>query len=590
MQFHLPAVRENDEDLAYTGPVTPFARKIFSEKYAQPGETFRDVVTRIANRLSDNTDHFRALRSILAHQRFLPGGRIQTAVGSTRNTTPYNCFVSGTIDDSYTDGQGSIMDRAKQAAMTMRLGGGIGYDFSTLRPRGELIRKLGSKSSGPISFMEIFDAVCRATCSAGHRRGAQMGILRVDHPDVEEFVRSKQNNTYLQGFNISLAITDEFMTAVELNTSFDLKWNNRVYRSIRARDLWDSIMRSTWDWGDPGVIFIDTINQQNNLSYCETIAATNPCGEQPLPPFGACLLGSFNLTKYIVAKGNTFSFNYNQLSLDIPHVVAAMDNVVDVADYPLFEQEREAKLKRRMGLGVTGAANAIEALGHPYGSPAFCEHLGLILRFIRDHSYRASALRAAEKGAFPAYSAREYMSAPFVQQLPAEIIDLIYDHGMRNSHLLSIAPTGTISLVADNISGAIEPVYHHVLNRTIIEQDGPKQYQLVDYGLKVFGVRGKTAEECTVDDHLNVLITASRYVDSAVSKTCNVGDNVSYEDFKKIYHRAWRGHCKGCTTFRASGLKMGILQAVKEPAPEAATIESLGSCSVDPVTGRKSCE
>lgn len=571
------------------GPKTAFAQKIHAEKYRGPGESFRDSMTRIASRLSDNGPHFDQLREILLSQRFLPGGRIQASAGSTHNRiTPYNCFVSGTIADSYVDGQGSIMERAKQAALTMRLGGGIGYDFSTLRPRGELIRKLNSRSSGAVSFMHIFDAICLATASSGHRRGAQMGVLRIDHPDIEEFVRAKQNSSNLLGFNISVAVTDAFMHAVRDDTDFPLQWDNRTYRIIRARDLWDQIMRATYDWAEPGVLFIDTINKNNNLRYCESIAATNPCGEQPLPPFGACLLGSFNLTKYIIPgpAPTQWKFDYEQLSLDIPHVVRAMDNVIDIAEYPLFEQEQEAKRKRRMGLGITGAANAIEALGYSYGTPGFCKMLQMLMRYIRDHAYRTSVELAREKSVFPAYS-QAYLSSPFIQSLPTDLYKDISQYGLRNSHLLSIAPTGTISLAADNISSGIEPVFSYEMERSLTEFDGTRKYVLRDYGYANFGVKGRRAAECTIEDHLAVLCAVAPLVDSAVSKTCNLPKDIAWDSFKDVYMHAWIGGCKGITTYREGCLRGAVLEEVA-PSTEEASADT--TCTFDPVTGRKSCE
>jgi ribonucleoside-diphosphate reductase alpha chain len=572
----------------FYGPQHPECDKMHQDKYRAPGETFREAMTRVASNLMETQDDFQAARDILLQMRFLPGGRIQSAIGSSRATTPYNCYVSGTIEDSFTEGSGSIMARAREAAITMRMGGGIGYDFSTLRPRGALIKKLQSHSSGPVPFMEIFDAVCRATSSSGARRGAQMGVLRVDHPDIEEFIRAKQRLGYLTGFNISIAVTDAFMEAVKNDTEFQLQFAGTPYRKIWARPLWDSIMRSTYDWAEPGVLFIDRINAMNNLYYCEKICATNPCGEQPLPPFGACLLGSFNLTQYLSRDRleGPWSFNYEQFFLDIPYVVKMMDRVVDVARYPLHEQENEAHNKRRMGLGVTGLANTVEAMGHPYGSPSFISHMSAILRSLRDAAYTASAHLAKEKGSFPLYDKDKYLEGRFIQGLSTEALTAIEQHGIRNSHLLSIAPTGTISYSADNVSSGIEPVFAHKVTRTVIEASGPREIDLEDYGSKYLGVKGKTAEECSTEDHLNVLIAASRFVDSAVSKTCNVPQNIEWNAFKQIYIKAWEAGCKGCTTYRKGGLREGIL---KEAEPKEAVLEPL-TCEIDPSTGRKNCE
>jgi len=575
------------------GPTLEVSKWIHEEKYRGQGESFKDAMTRVAEALKDGEEHFTKFRDILYNQRFLPAGRVQSAMGAPRRVTPYNCFVSTTIEDSM-DG---IMDAARRAAETMRLGGGIGYDFSTLRPRGALIKSLDSKSSGPLSFMGIFDAVCKTIASAGHRRGAQMGVLRVDHPDIEEFVTAKNNMTALTDFNISVGVTDKFMAAVKEGTDFDLVFNGEVRKTVDARALWDKIMRSTWDWAEPGILFIDRINNKNNLHYCETISATNPCGEQPLPPNGACLLGSFNLVKYVIDHEGKYVFNTNQLRNDIPHVVRAMDNVVDRATYPLNEQEQEAKSKRRMGLGVTGVANAIEALGFSYGSERFLQTLEEIMGVIRDVAYTTSVELAMEKGAFPLFK-REYLDSDFAKTLPDHIRNLISEYGIRNSHLLSVAPTGTISLSADNVSSGIEPPYNLFYDRKIQEFDGERTERVEDYGYRVFKVEGKTANELSVFDHVKVLNAASKFVDSACSKTCNVGDDVSWEDFKKIYMDAYDGGASGCTTFRASGKRMGILSSssseeiVEEDVIEETQdfVDEGGACYFDPTTGLRKCE
>lgn len=571
------------------GPTSAFADKLHAEKYRGPNESFRHSMLRVASTLADNPAHFAALKEILLEQRFLPGGRIQAAIGSTKAITAYNCYVSGNIEDTFTEGSGSIMARAREAAITMRQGGGIGYDFSSLRPRGALIRKLQSRSSGPVPFMDIFDAVCRATSSSGHRRGAQMGILRVDHPDIEEFIAAKQNAHRLTGFNISVAITDAFMKAVLEDTGFQLMYDNTPYRVIHARTLWNALMRSTYDWAEPGVIFIDRINTMNNLAYCEEIRATNPCGEQPLPPYGACLLGSFNLTQYLSAQKDPdgdYAFDWERFYRDIPHVVRAMDNIVDVAKYPLHEQEQEALSKRRMGLGVTGVANTIEAMGAPYGSPNFIKLLSIILAGLRDTAYRASVDLAREKGAFPLYRRDKYIKSGFIQTLPENLIDYIYQHGIRNSHLLSIAPTGTISLCADNISSGIEPVFDYSIKRTLIEFSGPVTYELEDYGVKYLDTRGKISDDVTVKEHLAVFTCASQFVDSAVSKTCNLPKDIGWEEFKDVYINAWQAGCKGCTTYRKGGMREAVLTSAKPTV----TVDTDPSCGFDPLTGQRTCE
>lgn len=583
-----------EKETEMAGPKTKVGDYFHGMKYRGPGETFREAINRVASSLSDGEEHYRHFRSILMDMSFMPAGRVQSAMGSARSTTPYNCFVSGTIEDSFVTGEGSIMDRAKEAATTMRMGGGIGYDFSTLRPRGDVIRKLHSHSSGPVSFMRIFNEICKCVASSGHRRGAQMGVMRVDHPDIEEFILAKQNTTELTGFNLSIAVTDEFMEAVKADGDFNLRWGGQVYGTVRAAELWETIMRSTWDWAEPGVLFIDRINEMNNLYYGETIAATNPCGEQPLPPHGACLLGSFNMTKYVQADttataSNRWSLDLDKLKADIPAVVRAMDNVVDRARYPLGEQEIEAKTKRRMGLGVTGMANALEALGLPYGSPAYLAKQEDVLKLIAVECYRASALLAEEKGSFPLFDAKKFLKGKFVQRLieaEPELEQLIREHGIRNSHLTSIAPTGTISLCADNVSSGIEPVFDFVQQRPVNTPDGQELVEVEDYGVANFGVRGVRAQDVTAQQHIDVLASAQHWVDSSVSKTTNMTGDMPWADFKGLYMKAWESGCKGCTTFNSDGKRMALLIGKSEEPKEEERPEA---CFIDPVTGVREC-
>ena len=576
----------------YTGPSMPISEEIDRMKYRLQDETFDGKIKRIAKALCDNDTHQYALEDILGNLRFLPAGRVQNAMGSPRITTAYNCFVSGTIEDS----MDSIMLRATQAAETMRRGGGIGYDFSHIRPRGDKIVSLESQSSGPVSFMGIYDSICQTIASSGHRRGAQMGVLRIDHPDVYDFIRAKRNNDKLTGFNISVGITDKFMECLETGEGFDLVFEGKVYETIDANDLWDEIMESTWDWAEPGVLFIDRIAEMNNLWYCESIAATNPCGEQPLPPFGACLLGSFNLTKYVIENEHDHNtFDYAQMSTDIKEVVRAMDNVVDRTIYPLKEQEDEARNKRRMGLGVTGLANAGEMLGYLYGTDKFLAWMEAVFKTLRDECYRTSANLAKEKGTFPLYT-EQYLDSHFINTLSPDVLDLIKENGMRNSHLTSIAPTGTISLCADNVSSGIEPVFSHYYDRTIQTFEGPKVERVMDYAYSK-GVEGRGANDISVQDHLKVLLLAQNYVDSACSKTCNVGEDVTYDEFKQVYVDAWKGNAKGCTTFRLSGKRFGILNETVEEETKVSSetqtvVEETGkaeACFIDPLTGQKEC-
>lgn len=867
------------------GPTTDFGEQLHAMKYRQPGETFRDAMNRIATALTDERESYMDFREILLSMRFMPAGRIQAAVGAVRRTTPYNCYVSGIIPDSFVDRNNdqnsSIMHRAEQAAATMRLGGGIGYDFSTLRPNGALIKTLQSTSSGVVPFMKIFDHTGKATSSAGHRRGAQMGVLRIDHPDIPIFVNAKHDQDTLSGFNISVAVTDQFMEHLETGKAFPLVFGNRIYTEIDPQALWETIMRSTWDWGEPGVLFIDQINRLNNLWYCETLAATNPCftgdtkvwtdhghfsfrdlvgktvnvltqdwsgklvyrpmsairitqkkaklvevkfidgqtirctpehmfflraggqleasrlqagmsiasvyrykanskgykrlsngltsplehhipfedgvpegydvhhkdevktnnwsenlellpsgehrahhmqgdrnpmrrfpeknhfndrdnnaeangnwrsdistqeilelreagwthkaiaekfgcaistvkdrvyssnhtvesvtvldyvedvycgsvdefhrffvalgdddgvlvhncGEQPLPPFGACLLGSFNLIQYVrQMAGGGYEFDWENFIDDIPVVVEAMDNVIDVAIYPLVEQEAEAKNKRRMGLGYTALANAAETLGFPYGSQEFLKFQEAIGRTLMNESYRASALLASSKGSFPLYDAEKYLKGLYVQGLDPDVLYLIRRYGIRNSHLTSIAPTGTISMAADNVSSGAEPVFSLETQRPVNTPDGQIIATLQDYAFGQFGTLPKLAETVSIQEHLDVLVTAQKYVDSAVSKTCNVSPDMDWEEFKGVYKKAFELGCKGLTTFNPEGKRMTLLKKASTPKPMMLTpsititpiqqdknedmynlaLATAGeACTFDPATGRKSCE
>ncbi|NOQ73250.1 MAG: adenosylcobalamin-dependent ribonucleoside-diphosphate reductase [Crocinitomix sp.] len=587
-------------------------------KYLQQGESFHEGMSRIADTLKDSPEHFKQTQEILLNQRFLPAGRIQASVGAARQTTAFNCFASDTIEDSMS----GIMVALSDAAETMRLGGGDGFDFSTLRPKGDLIKSLGSTSSGPISFMGVWDAMCETIKSAGHRRGAMMGVMRVDHPDIEEFITCKQQNGKLTNFNISVAVTDKFIAAVKEDLPFELSFEGVVHNVVSARMLWNKIMRNTWEHAEPGVLFMDKINQKNNMWYLETIATTNPCAEQPLPPNGACLLGSFNLTKYIIqeAVGDddpldlssvVMSFDYNKFQHDITPIVRMMDNVVDRTIYPLDAQRLEAESKRRMGLGVTGVANAAEILGLPYGSEEMLLWMRQVMTLLRDTAYIASVGLAVEKGPFPLFDAGHYVSGEFIQTLPEEIQTLISQHGIRNSHLLSIAPTGTISLWAQNISSGIEPPFALAYNRKIRQDGGSfKEYYVEDYAYSEYGVKGRTSDEISAQDHIKVLCLASELVDSACSKTCNVGDHITFDEFKDLYIMAYDGGASGCTTFRPSSFEGAILTKIEEkdgdseadPVVDTESQQELdfstgpgttntdaGACFINPLTGERSC-
>ena len=583
-------------DTTKKGPYIPIAVWADEQKYRQEGESFSQKCSRVAEALSDDQKHYEDFKEILKGQRFLPGGRVQSAAGSYRQTTAFNCFVMQKVPDSLE----GIMEVASEAAKTMQLGGGVGYDFSGIRPKGSRIKSLGSQASGPVSFMGIMDSVCKTIASAGHRRGAQMGCLRVDHPDIMEFINAKTNSDTLTQFNISVLVTDKFMEAVLFDKEFDLVFEERVYDTIRARSLWDSILRATWDWAEPGVIFVDQVNKMNNLWYCEDISATNPCGEQPLPPYGACLLGSINLTQYVVSRlegdyTNKY-FDYDQLEKDMPHIVRAMDNVVDETTYPLPEQEREAKNKRRMGLGVTGLANVLGFLGIVYGSSQAEVFTKNLLRKIANWSYMASSLLAKEKGSFPLFDKDKYLQGEFIKKLDYDVQSSIRENGIRNSHLTSIAPTGTISLTANNISSGLEPVFSYEYDRTVQTSDGPIVEKVQDYAYREWGIKCETADTIPVEAHVGMLCAAQEWVDSACSKTCNVGADVTWEEFKNVYLQAYRGGAKGCTTFRANGKRFGILNAsaseevVEAPEKEDETTIEGGACYIDPETGIRSCD
>ncbi len=560
------------------GPTIPVAIWADEEKYRQPGETFTQKCGRVAGALADNMDHMIAFKDILREQRFLPGGRVQSSVGSVRQTTAFNCFVMRKVPDSL-DG---IADVAKEAAKTMQLGGGVGYDFSGIRPRDSRVKSTQSTASGPVSFMQVFDAWCKTIVSAGHRRGAQMGCLRVDHPDIMEFVTAKTNSHNLTQFNVSVLVTDKFMEAVKNDGEFDLEFEGHVYSTVRAVSLWESILRATWDWAEPGVLFVDQINRMNNLYYCEDISASNPCGEQPLPAYGACLLGSFNLTKYL----EDGKFKWDVLAGDIPHVVRAMDNVIDETVYPLKEQEDEAKSKRRMGLGITGLANVLGALGIEYGTDPAKIFVSDIMQFLANECYMASARLGQEKGAFPKYDPFYYRQGSFFKRLDPDVREEIAKAGIRNSHLISIAPTGTISLTANNVSSGIEPIFSYEYDRTIQTSQGVVVEKVQDYAYRKWGIKCKTADQVPVKDHVGMLCAAQYWVDSACSKTCNVGEDVVWEDFKDVYMQAFDGGAKGCTTFRANGKRFGILNA---SSSEEVVVEG-GACYVDLETGIRSCE
>jgi ribonucleoside-diphosphate reductase alpha chain len=513
-----------------------------------------------------------AFASALAGFRFLPAGRILAGAGTERNVTLFNCFVMGTIPDSM-DG---IFANLHEAALTLQQGGGIGYDFSTLRPKGALVKGVGADASGPVSFMDVWDAMCRTIMSAGSRRGAMMATLSCDHPDIEEFIEAKRTKGRLTNFNLSVLASDAFMSAVKTDAPWDLVFDGRIYKTLRARDLWDRVMRSTYDYAEPGMIFIDRINAQNNLSYCETIRATNPCGEQPLPPYGACLLGSINLAKLVKDPfGDNAHVDLDELARLVQTAVRLLDNAIEVSRFPLPRQRAEAFSKRRIGLGVTGLADALIFCRTRYGSP---ESVALIERWLTvfDYAaYLASADIAREKGAFPLFDKEKYLERPHIQALPQEIRDAIAAHGIRNALITSIAPTGTISLFAENVSSGVEPIFAYTYKRKVLQMDGTRAEETVsDYAYRAFRARfGEdaalpdyfvNAQTLSPADHLAVQAAAQRHIDSSISKTINVPVETPFEAFKDIYQSAYEMGCKGCTTFRPNAVTGSVLEAEAE--------------------------
>jgi ribonucleoside-diphosphate reductase alpha chain len=515
----------------------------------------------------------------LAGFKFLPAGRVIAGAGTGRSVTLFNCFVMGTIPDDMS----GIFENLREAALTMQQGGGIGHDFSTLRPQGAPVKGVGADASGPLSFMDVWDAMCRTIMSAGSRRGAMMATLRCDHPDIEAFVDAKRDPRRLRMFNVSVLVTDVFMKAVKDDADWDLVFEGKTYRTIKAGALWERIMRATYDYAEPGVIFIDRVNRRNNLHYCETIQATNPCGEQPLPPYGACLLGSINLAA-LVKDPFTPQASLDRTALErlVPLAVRMLDNVVDVSRFPLAQQEKEAKAKRRIGLGVTGLADALIFCGVRYGSPEAVkltrEWLGAVQRL----SYLASADIAAEKGSFPLYDRARYLAGETIRGLPEDVRAAIGRYGIRNALLNSIAPTGTISLLADNVSSGIEPVFAFSYVRHVLQPDGSKREESVeDHAFRLWrAVKGNEppsdafvdAQTLTPADHLAMQAAAQAFVDSSISKTINLPRDISFEAFKGVYEEAYAQDCKGCTTYRPNDVTGAVLEV--KPA-EAGNVPAL---------------
>ena len=486
--------------------------------------------------------------------------------GTDRSVTLFNCFVMGTIPDD----MGGIFEMLKEAALTMQQGGGIGYDFSTIRPKGADVKGVAADASGPLSFMDVWDSMCRTIMSAGSRRGAMMATMRCDHPDIEEFIDAKKDAARLRMFNLSVLVTDGFMEAVKGDKNWELIFNGKIYKTVRALDLWDKIMQGTFEYAEPGVIFIDRINQMNNLAYCEQISATNPCGEQPLPPYGACLLGSINLARLVKKPFEADAeIDIAGLSRIVKIAVRMMDNVVDVSRFPLKAQEEEAQQKRRIGLGVTGLADALLMMGLRYGSNDAAKKTEELLHQIARISYLSSSELAKEKGSFPLFDAGLYLASKTLTEMDQDVRDLISKNGIRNALLTSIAPTGTISLYAGNVSSGIEPVFAYSYNRKVLQKDGSHTDEdVMDYAVQIwrekFGSKPfpdyfVNAQTLDPIDHVRMQSAAQKWIDSSISKTINCPVDIDFNTFKEVYMEAWRGGCKGCTTYRPNEVTGSVL-------------------------------
>jgi ribonucleoside-diphosphate reductase alpha chain len=564
------------------GTMPAISRQIWELKYRYCSEdgtpidqTIEDTWRRVARGLAvyerDRDRWEQEFFSCLTGFKFLPAGRIIANAGTSRpKTTLFNCYVLNTIEDSLE----SIFATVRHAALTQKQGGGIGMDFSTIRPQGAFIRGVQATASGPISYMKVFDATCRTIMSAGQRRGAQMAVMSCTHPDIEAFIDAKRDGHALRMFNLSVAITDEFIEAVKEDRNWDLVFQKRVHKTVRARDLWSKIMRATYDYAEPGFILIDRVNQMNNLYYCEDIRSTNPCGEQPLPPFGACLLGSVNLTRFISEPFSPrAAVDFEGIRSVVTTGVRMLDNAIDISRYPLEAQHDQAAATRRMGLGITGLADALIFLGLSYRNENARAVAAEIMQTICQAAYRASIELAREKGSFPLLDREKHVRGRFIQQLPDDIRAGILTHGIRNSHLTSIAPTGTISLLAGNVSSGLEPVFAFSYTRKVRTGvgDDTTEQEVCDYAFECYrAMHGDNAAEqlpehfvstdmITPHEHVDMQAALQPCIDSAISKTVNIPAEFPFDKFQNIYMYAYEKGLKGCTTFRPNTNIAGVL-------------------------------
>lgn len=573
--------------------ISPISRQIWDAKYrfkrddgvpvdVEIEDSWRRVAKALAEAEAEPSVWEPRFYEALEGFRFLPAGRILSGAGTDRRVTLFNCFVMGDIGDDLS----SIFNHLREAALTMQQGGGIGYDFSTLRPKGAPVRGVGADASGPLSFMDVWDAMCRTIMSAGARRGAMMATMRCDHPDIEDFIGAKRQVGRLRNFNLSVLATDPFMAAVEADGEWPLVFGGRTFKTIRAKALFDAITKATYDYAEPGVIFIDRINKRNNLHYCEEIHSTNPCGEQPLPAYGACLLGSINLAELVRDPFTAHArIDEAELAELVGTAIRMMDNTIDVSGFPLEAQRREAEAKRRIGLGMTGLADALMMVGLRYGTVEAADAATEWAKQIERAAYLTSAGLAAEKGAFPLYDEAPYLAGETIMALDPDVREAIRTHGIRNALLTSVAPTGTISLVADNVSSGIEPVFALAYTRKVLQPDGTRvEEEVSDHALRRFrAIHGDgaglpdyfvTAQDLTPAEHVRMQAAVQKHVDSAISKTVNVPADISFESFQAVYLDAYKSGCKGCTTYRPNDITGSVLEVKPaekpaEPAPVA---------------------
>ncbi|MGK2953401.1 MAG: adenosylcobalamin-dependent ribonucleoside-diphosphate reductase [Thiobacillus sp.] len=564
-------------------PADPFcmeiSRHVWETRYraadeADIGASWQRVAHAIAAAETDQPEQWaERFGGLLDRFRFLPGGRILAGAGTGHRVTLLNCFVMGEIADDLV----SIFEALKEGALTMQQGGGVGYDFSTLRPAGMVAGASGSIASGPVSFMHIWDAMCATMLSTGARRGAMMATLRCDHPDIETFIDAKRDPAALRHFNLSVQVSDAFMAAVAGDRDWPLMFPGLAdARTVKARELWQRILRAAYDTAEPGVLFVDTINRDNTLAYQERLTATNPCGEIPLPPYGACDLGSLNLAAFVDAPfAADARLDLDALAESAQLAVRFLDNVIDVSRYPLPAQAERARRTRRIGLGITGLAGALVLLGLNYDSAAARTLAARAMQTLRDAAYRASIALAREKGAFPDLDRDAFLASGFATRLPADIRDAIAAHGIRNSHLLAIAPAGTISLLANNSSSGIEPIFAAEAERRVLGTDGRyRTHRVVDYAIHMWRQQGHSGmppalvEARQIDPlaHLQMQAALQPFVDNAISKTINVAADTPFERFADLYRQAHALGLKGCTVFRPNPVTGAILS--QPPAGE----------------------